>query len=735
MPPRKSKKRTLLDSDDFIQADLDWFDQTKRSIQPNAGTSGSVPAILSPPSTPVQSVAQAVAPRHPTPPPTTIAQSTTLVATSTTVNESANVPSDSPHPTPRAIASQAADTRKEPTPVSDNAHPRSPPGVPHPVRTKSPSFSTPPRDSVQLPLKRKAPDDEVVPANGHHRPHSTTLSPTLLAPSLARRRSPTDATENAEAGPSVSKSKSPPSANALPSPLGKNMVKKRKKGPGPPGFKVLPILAPETNGQDKSALPESAESLSSGVGLERASASVSQSKSASPGHDPPPPRVPSPPTRRASQPPHIPGPASAPSPPDTAPNQTAPPPADPSPPPVVASELPASCAMLETLRPPEAPSAPDAAAIASPDVPPSSEVAAEEPLRAATPHAISKALLEETSTIVASPDAMDLDDLPQPPVAVAEERVEPQEQQLNEDAVMREPSPPRGSHEPTGETEEVSMDLGSDDAPAASPADLPVTASTGERVAEQPIGGDQGASISEEAMRLSGSPLPAEVNKPLARVLEHAIDPTDSPFRSRSARLLSLVCGSSAPTPALHPVEMDFDMTAEDVAQLTRWNDRHGSTADVSTSLCVSLVTYTAAQCASALQGELDVVSFGHPAEWPRDGSVFMTLDISGDHGQPQRFYVSPPFNVCNADRSVDLGARGLHPGTNTLRMYQYRDHSDRMFAVVLHHPTAAQLAELQKARDSEVAWRSFVDGLGKFDLPAPRLLAPPVPENAVSGS
>ena len=391
---------------------------------------------------------------------------------------------------------------------------------------------------------------------------------------------------------------------------------------------------------------------------------------------------------------------------------------------------------------------------------------------------------------MASPDAMDFDDLPQPPVAVAEERVEPQEQQLNEDAVMREPSSPRGSHEPAGETEEVSMDLGSDDAPAASPADLPVTASTGERVAEQPIGGDQGgtcrsfstltyagqlsntsvASISEEAMRLSGSPLPAEVNKPLARVLEHAIDPTDSPFRSRSARLLSLVCGSSAPTPALHPVEMDFDMTAEDVAQLTRWNDRHGSTAyvyfsrypahlpstqrysDVSTSLCVSLVTYTAAQCASALQGELDVVSFGHPAEWPRDGSVFMTLDISGDHGQPQRFYVSPPFNVvsdrllrlpqptehplqCNADRSVDLGARGLHPGMNTLRMYQYRDHSDRMFAVVLHHPTAAQLAELQKARDSEVAWRSFVDGLGKFDLPAPRLLAPPVPENAVSGS
>ena len=74
----------------------------------------------------------------------------------------------------------------------------------------------------------------------------------------------------------------------------------------------------------------------------------------------------------------------------------------------------------------------------------------------------------------------------------------------------------------------------------------------------------------------------------------------------------------------------------------------------------------------------------------------------------------------------------------NTLRLYQYRDHSDLAFAVVLHHPTAAQLAELQRTRDQDRLWHEFLDGLGTFTFPAPVLVPPSnsvLKVNAVSGS
>lgn len=255
---------------------------------------------------------------------------------------------------------------------------------------------------------------------------------------------------------------------------------------------------------------------------------------------------------------------------------------------------------------------------------------------------------------------------------------------------------------------------------------------------------------------------------------EDTMDPTISPFELRLIRLLRLERGSPCATPAQYPVQMDFELSEDEVAQIVLWNGRHNSntyvicfrdspqlfrltkpSSDLSMSMCVSLVTYPIAQCASTLESppddSLDVVKLGRPTDWPRDGSIFVILDVAGDHGKPQSFYVSPPFDSvsvspllphasppkfrtqCAINRTVDLGARGLYPGTNTLHMFQYRDHSDRMFAVVLHRPTAAQLAELQKARDSERDWRSFVDGLGNFNLPMPmpRLVGVP----AVSGS
>ena len=73
-------------------------------------------------------------------------------------------------------------------------------------------------------------------------------------------------------------------------------------------------------------------------------------------------------------------------------------------------------------------------------------------------------------------------------------------------------------------------------------------------------------------------------------------------------------------------------------------------------------------------------------------------------------------------DGCVDLSLRTLREGSNVIHLFQYRDHSDRVFAVLLHHPTRAQLAELQRLRDAEVQWRQSIQRLGKIELRVPKL-------------
>ncbi len=105
-------------------------------------------------------------------------------------------------------------------------------------------------------------------------------------------------------------------------------------------------------------------------------------------------------------------------------------------------------------------------------------------------------------------------------------------------------------------------------------------------------------------------------------------------------------------------------------------------------------------------------------------GLVSLRMDATAEGDPPQSIALSPPSHryvcvlligqglpkhllktgqyPCEPDGSVDLGAHGLHPGFNTLQIYQHRDYSDRAFVIVLHHPTAAQLAELQRLRNQD---------------------------------
>ncbi|RPD75230.1 hypothetical protein L226DRAFT_570881 [Lentinus tigrinus ALCF2SS1-7] len=131
-------------------------------------------------------------------------------------------------------------------------------------------------------------------------------------------------------------------------------------------------------------------------------------------------------------------------------------------------------------------------------------------------------------------------------------------------------------------------------------------------------------------------------------------------------------------------------------------------------------------------ESPMNIVKCGRPAEWPTDSSIFGLLNTTDNCGPPQSIALAPPFIQCEPDRSIDLGAHNLLPGVNTLQIYQYRDFSNRVFAVVLHRPTAAQRAELQRFHDQDRMWHEMLDKLGTFDFPVPTLVAPTLPKMSI---
>ncbi|KAL1949566.1 hypothetical protein VTO73DRAFT_8447 [Trametes versicolor] len=198
-----------------------------------------------------------------------------------------------------------------------------------------------------------------------------------------------------------------------------------------------------------------------------------------------------------------------------------------------------------------------------------------------------------------------------------------------------------------------------------------------------------------------------------------------SPFASTSARVLNMVRGASSMTPASRPVVLEFELSADELAQIARWTDRSKTSDDLSTAMCITFASYTTAQLQDVTPespaGAADIAKYGRPAPWPQDGTAFVALN-AGEGGQGgERFTISPPF-ISTVDKCVELGTRKLHAGLNSIHLFQYRDHSDRAFLALLHHPTRAQLAELQTARDREREWRQFLHGLGHIELQVPRL-------------
>ncbi|RDX57503.1 hypothetical protein OH76DRAFT_1476882 [Lentinus brumalis] len=170
-----------------------------------------------------------------------------------------------------------------------------------------------------------------------------------------------------------------------------------------------------------------------------------------------------------------------------------------------------------------------------------------------------------------------------------------------------------------------------------------------------------------------------------------------SPFAHNLIRVLSLTRGHCAYQPTRGLLTLAFELTAAEVAQVERWKARDTTADDLTASMyvCVLLI----------------------------------------GQGLPKHLLKTVQY-PCEPDGSVDLGAHGLHPGVNTLQIYQHRDYSDRAFAIVLHHSTAAHLAELQRLRNQDRSWREMLGRLGTFNIPVPTVMIPTLPKvNAMCDS
>lgn len=59
------------------------------------------------------------------------------------------------------------------------------------------------------------------------------------------------------------------------------------------------------------------------------------------------------------------------------------------------------------------------------------------------------------------------------------------------------------------------------------------------------------------------------------------------------------------------------------------------------------------------------------------------------------------------------------------MHMFQSTDLSEFLFAIILHHPTAAQLAAFAAARQAEREWQALYDRMGVIHIPPVSLPVP----------
>ncbi|OSD06651.1 hypothetical protein PYCCODRAFT_1422842 [Trametes coccinea BRFM310] len=679
--PKAKKRKTVTVDFDFIEADLDWYQHTRASdavASPRNSTSAGPTAEVPAPS--------ASAKQEPG-------------VSSTSEMPDAGHPAASGTPAPAVPAASVTAT----LPREESR-----------AESKSRSPSVPLRDiATSPPVVTK--NDKPVDANSSTKSlgdgESPPRSPAILGPSLTRRpsqSSPADASPLAAATPADAPPQAP-SPPVLPSPLLTKKPKTKKKK-GPPGLKFLPILTPSGVGMVESPAVE--EPLDEGVASTEAAEELVTFGPA---------------PLLASQPPSPPGS-----------HKDSP-----------REEQPSASSGLSRRRTPLFFDSP-----APMDVDESKPVLTVDTVAVEEPRASGDVTMHDSTTIAAISGAHDEHAAAAvqqpPPMALSQPPPHPVEVPSSEVASASEPVPADINGLPLSAVATASMEpIARQDhgrTPAASSRKVspePLMAAIADTVdaPSVPVTEPTSVSLCSDGVTLAPTAAVAPVSTPVAKVM--SVDPPSSavddaaelllPFAETAARVLCIARGAPSITPASQPVLLDFELTAEELTQIARWNTRGKNIDDLSNSLCLSFVSFLISQCVGSAtddpEGIADVTQCGRPSVWPRDSSFIVLNDGEGANS----LVIAPPF-VTTPDKCVDLSSRALREGRNTIKLYQYSDHSDRVFVVLLHHPTRAQLAELDASRAEDRKWREALADLWKFEVRVPRIFPPSTVTNGIVG-
>ncbi|KAH7884244.1 hypothetical protein F5I97DRAFT_1812910 [Phlebopus sp. FC_14] len=191
--------------------------------------------------------------------------------------------------------------------------------------------------------------------------------------------------------------------------------------------------------------------------------------------------------------------------------------------------------------------------------------------------------------------------------------------------------------------------------------------------------------------------------------------PTSQDVQARKGRfggMMVVIHGlQGKPYTCTHDIEFNLDDTF--FSCISTWVNRKASPDEVSQSVCISLACYrlpdlfATIQSESQLQGIAELTSHSS-CSWPTSGRLSLQIERHSKH------YVIPlcPPVILTPDNCVDVSSF-MSSGHNTFRLTQQGDLSEFAFVFHAHHPSDAQLAELNAVAVASKRWKELVGWLG----------------------
>ncbi|TFK42792.1 hypothetical protein BDQ12DRAFT_676807 [Crucibulum laeve] len=171
-------------------------------------------------------------------------------------------------------------------------------------------------------------------------------------------------------------------------------------------------------------------------------------------------------------------------------------------------------------------------------------------------------------------------------------------------------------------------------------------------------------------------------------------------------------------------ISIQFEIPEEQFSNLSRWVNRHSTTQDVRGGLCLSLGCYSSAVFLDLVKKHQyetnEQVVCALRSSWPSSGGLSLFAMFNSSR---EIFPLSPPFAV-TPDGLVDI-SQFLSVGKNSIELDQRKDLSEYMLVLHAHHPTHAQVLEVDRRHKRQMEWQKWAQYISRpFDISISTLIS-----------